>query len=236
VRPNTVGLCKDNSIENSSINEVCDLFPNNAVVLAAPIGNYIGDLFDAEKEVVANAVECRQFEFATGRFLAAAALCQLGIIRQPILRGTSNEPVWPPGIVGSISHNNTTCIVAVASNSEFSGIGVDLEAGDADVSDTANLVLRMDERCEPGELNKTQYQDLVRLSFSAKESIYKAIYPELRRFVEFDEVRIKFHSDRKSFSATAPEDESLNNMLALGTGGYVFVENTIVTNFILARA
>lgn len=73
------------------------------------VAESFGDLPDAkllpeEEAIIARAVPRRRREFAAGRWCARAALAQLGEPPVPILRGPQNEPQWPAGIAGSITH------------------------------------------------------------------------------------------------------------------------------------
>ena len=61
-------------------------------------------LFPAEAAIVARAVERRKDEFATIRRCARTALAELGVPAGPILPGVRGAPVWPAGIVGSMTH------------------------------------------------------------------------------------------------------------------------------------
>lgn len=60
--------------------------------------------FNEEREKVAQAVESRQREFATVRYLARRALGRLGRPAAPILPNRRGAPQWPDGIVGSMTH------------------------------------------------------------------------------------------------------------------------------------
>src|SRR5258708_38693026 len=60
--------------------------------------------YPEEMATVANAVDKRRREFATGRSCARDALRELGIEPGPILAGERGMPRWPPGVVGSTTH------------------------------------------------------------------------------------------------------------------------------------
>src|ERR1700679_1440183 len=55
---------------------------------------------------VARAVRSRQAEFFFGRLAARSVLAALNAPPGEVSVGASREPVWPPGIVGSISHTH----------------------------------------------------------------------------------------------------------------------------------
>ncbi|WP_405845207.1 4'-phosphopantetheinyl transferase [Streptomyces platensis] len=62
------------------------------------------DLFPEESQVIALAVDKRRREFTTARSCAREALRRLGHPTVPIPRGRSGAPLWPAGVVGSITH------------------------------------------------------------------------------------------------------------------------------------
>lgn len=193
----------------------------------------MADIFPSEQEIVGSAVDKRKAEFSTGRALAARSLQLLGVPRQPILKGSKNEPLWPTGLVGSITHTSEICIVAVARESVCGGVGVDVEKCDANVSELAHLIFSSGEAERYMARTGRHRDDTVRRTFSAKESVFKAVFVHLGRFVDFDEVSIEFDDRLQSFIATATDDGKLDELLISGKGGYVFYDDLIVTNFVL---
>ena len=221
-------------INPSQIDQIRKLFPAGTVVLSAPVADHSAELHDSEIRSIRAAVESRKAEFSTGRMLVALALDQLGFPVCAVPRGEFNEPLWPEGIVGSVSHTSKTCVVAVARGTACAGIGIDIEDRQAKVSDLAQLILREDEfvgapSADPESLNNT-----VRRAFSAKESVFKAIFAQVRRFVDFQEVSVSFDTSAQRFSARAPENGQLNRLLATGEGGWFYSDELLTTGFYLA--
>src|SRR5437763_335927 len=81
-----------------------------------------GQLYPEERACIARAVPKRRAEFATGRVCARQALERLGVAVGPLLPHPDRSPAWPPGIVGSISHTDGYCAVAVAEATRALGI------------------------------------------------------------------------------------------------------------------
>lgn len=203
------------------------------MLLSAQVGDHLSELPDAEQQCVRNAVEKRRREFSTGRFLASRALIELQVPRTAILKGERNEPIWPPGVVGSITHNDYLCLVVVARISDCAGLGIDVEGRHADVRKLSRLILREDELQHASTALATTPDEHVRLAFSAKESIYKAIYPLVRRFVDFTDVSVELQPAQCRFTATAPQDATLNRLIAAGEGAYVYSDDALITGFCL---
>src|SRR6202047_4688051 len=86
--------------------------------------------FPGEESLVANAVEARRREFITARRCAREALAKLGYAPVPIRAGRKREPLWPAGLVGSITHTTGFRAAAVASRSVLASIGIDTEQND----------------------------------------------------------------------------------------------------------
>ncbi len=204
------------------------LLPREVVFLAAPVADWTNDIYPEERDIVHRAVPARQAEFSTGRLLAARACSQLGAPAGAILRGAMNEPLWPDGVTGSITHTSDICLVAVAPSNRVRGLGIDIEANQRNIDELARLILRPDERQTPVR-EPSPTEDRVRLVFGAKESLYKAIYARARRFIDFQEVRIDFGPGDDAFTAAAPDDQDLEALVMGGSGRYLAVENAVFT-------
>ena len=149
-------------------------------------------LFDGERDIVANAVPKRVAEFAAGRLCARRALADLGHPDVPLLRDTERRPLWPDGIVGSITHTDAYCAAAIAKTSAVLSIGIDAEE-----------IARLDESllraiCTPTEqlrlerLSPSQRQSAAALIFSAKEAFYKCHSTAGGEFLGFGDVAVRF--------------------------------------------
>lgn len=194
--------------------------PPEVLLLASPVRDWMAEIDPSEQVLVKNAVLRRRAEFSTGRLLASLALAELGLPPQPIARGPMNEPVWPEGVTGSITHTQEICMVALAANSEIQGIGIDLESRREEFKDIGRMILRPDEQ-SPTNAGIAPEIDSVRLVFSAKEALYKAVSARIGRFVDFQEVRTEFRAQTSRYTATAPEDPGLDALIRGGSGRIV---------------
>lgn len=142
----------------------------------------------------------RAAEFRQGRQCARNALRRLGLTGAAIPVGFNRAPVWPAGIVGSISHADHIAVAVTARHEVAAGIGIDLETDGQLEAGVVSLI------CLPRELKQLQEAGLgngPRLVFAAKESIYKCIWPLLRRFVDFSDLVVDFDQQRGRFNAAA---------------------------------
>lgn len=140
---------------------------------------------------IAVSVRKRQAEFFHGRLCARAALLQHGQQSGDVPIGPSREPIWPAGLIGSITHNHTLAAATVLPRSLYTGAGIDIETvmeaeawkGMIDIvlSDAEIDYMRTLAHVAPFGLMMT-------LVFSAKESFYKAMFGTVKRFLDFSTI------------------------------------------------
>jgi 4'-phosphopantetheinyl transferase EntD len=145
-------------------------------------------LFDDEQQFVALAVEKRRLEFSRGRQCARAALRRLGFADAPLLCGSQREPLWPAGVVGSITHTDALCLAAVSSESRYIGIGIDVEPA---LALKPALAERVATEAEMSALDSMPRLLAARLIFSAKEAFYKCQFYVTRQYLGFFDVSVE---------------------------------------------
>lgn len=135
---------------------------------------------------LSRAVPKRQAEYLAGRYCAALALRQLGADEQVGIR-PDRSPRWPAGCIGSISHCDGHALAIAARATDYRSLGIDLEAllDDDTAEQVGGLVLSAQEwRLQPSGWARNRF---LTLAFSAKEALYKAIYPLCGRILEFQD-------------------------------------------------
>jgi 4'-phosphopantetheinyl transferase EntD len=147
--------------------------------------------FPGEESLVLNAVESRRREFITSRRCAREAFGKLGYAPVPIRAGAKREPLWPAGLVGSITHTIGFRAAAVARRSVLASIGIDTEQHDKLPDGVEEAITVPGEREMLAALSRafpaTRWG---RLLFSAKESVFKAWYPLTGRQLGFEDARL----------------------------------------------
>lgn len=78
-------------------------------------------------ESLSRAVVKRKSEFLAGRIVAKIALKHLDIIDFAVHIGEHRQPLWPPGIVGSISHTSDRAMCVLSRDEHNHSIGIDIE-------------------------------------------------------------------------------------------------------------
>ena len=141
---------------------------------------------------IQRSVAKRRAEFLAGRVCARAALQRLeGLNFTPAI-GEDRAPVWPAHIAGSITHSTGRAAAIVANKRHWRGLGMDLE----NLLNAERAERLAGEILNPAELQRMAAGPrdhlalLVTLTFSVKESLFKALYPivEQRFYFEHAEV------------------------------------------------
>src|SRR5213592_4895962 len=104
-----------------------ELLPNQVASAAVQGDDPSAYLYPDEAAQLGLAVERRVQEFATGRACARRALSKLGAPAISILSGANREPLWPHGVVGSITHCLGYRAAAVAWQLDVLTVGIDAE-------------------------------------------------------------------------------------------------------------
>lgn len=198
-------------------------------IVAGPIANHLSELFPVETQAVTKAIEKRQWEFATGRSLARQAMSELGMPRQAVARGEDREPLWPAGCKGSITHAADLAVAGVAHADTLTSVGLDLEDADRVTSDMFSKLFT-----EPEQLELVAGDPrLAGVFFSAKEAGYKATFPQVGRFIGFQEAEVAVDWPERRFHIRYLGDFEPNNIMETGEGYFLFCEPYVLSLFII---
>ncbi|MBD9653134.1 4'-phosphopantetheinyl transferase superfamily protein [Ensifer sp. ENS09] len=185
------------------LNTLSSLFgPGVAAATSDPTQPADG-LHPPEVAFVANAVDQRRREFAAGRRCARAAMQTLGIPQQTVAAGTDRAPVWPNGIVGSITHCDSLCGAVVARKADgFRSLGLDIEPAKSLDSHLVELICNSQEIAWLNMFCRDNQGLMARAVFSAKEAVYKAQYALSGVMLDFHALSIRLAVMESSFVAT----------------------------------
>lgn len=143
------------------------------------------------------AVSKRQTEFLAGRLCAYEALRRAtGVASIPAV-GEDRAPCWPAGVVGSITHGAGWAAAVAARAEQWRGLGLDVERllASTRADRLAGEILTPRELESYGDLDDSQRATLVTLTFSIKESLFKALYPLVNKRFYFQEAEVIHHDD-----------------------------------------
>ena len=122
---------------------------------------------------------------AAARTVARQLLTQLGHPACALPKSPSGAPIWPAGVVGSMTHDARVAMAAVGRSHDFAAIGIDVEPAELLPPDLLDIVATPQERLRLGD---DPYGG--RLLFVAKEAVYKAVYPLDQTFLEHHDVQV----------------------------------------------
>lgn len=169
------------------------------VFVCGRVGDHTRKLLSEERIGLERMGDVRRAEYSSGRRVARRALSLLGV-RDRAVTARGRVPVWPCGIVGSITHSRTLASAMVGRGNDVAGIGVDLELEGRVTDQIAERVLLPRERVVEGGWPT--------MLFAAKEAVYKAVNPLVGEYLAFADVEISASTDGTYRAAMTRPGES----------------------------
>ncbi|MFI5003526.1 MAG: 4'-phosphopantetheinyl transferase [Solirubrobacterales bacterium] len=160
------------------------------------------ELFAEEQAALGQAVEKRRREFITARACARRALERLGVAPCAIANGERGQPLWPQGVVGSITHCAGYRACAVARETQVVGVGIDAEPHAPLPEGVLGEIARAEERPRLARLAGAEpavHWD--RLLFCAKEAVYKVWFPLAACWLGFEDATLTIDPVGRAFRA-----------------------------------
>jgi enterobactin synthetase component D len=187
-------------------------------------------------EQLARMVDKRLRAFLAGRMCAELALGRFALDSRGVGRSMNGEPLWPPGFVGSIAHTEHWAYAAVGTTSALGSLGIDSEP----CIDDEVLVSVRDLCCTRDEIDRYFGHGNDRLVativFSAKEALYKALYRDVKRFVEFSEVQVAALDPVRGRVVMAPtQDSPLRGSFAYVEGHFRVIHDVVHVSVVRPR-
>ena len=111
-------------------------------------------------------------------------------------------PIWPDGVVGSITHAGGFAAAAVARAADIAGLGIDSEQiiDPTAAHDIADICM-VDEAGLFKAVHGRSFCEFCTLVFSAKEAVFKCLFPLTRKFFEFSDVQITLFDWNRNYFA-----------------------------------
>ncbi|WP_413732230.1 4'-phosphopantetheinyl transferase family protein [Sodalis sp. RH20] len=142
---------------------------------------------------IAGAAVKRRGEYLAGRIVAGRVLEDAGYRHFDLLAGEDRAPAWPDDVQGALTHHGTLAIGIGwrRPGRPVSGLGVDIET-----------LINAPRALElwPGIISAWEreyfatlelpFAVALTLAFSAKESLFKALYPSVKRYFDFLDARV----------------------------------------------
>ncbi|WNO11145.1 4'-phosphopantetheinyl transferase [Teredinibacter sp. KSP-S5-2] len=142
-------------------------------------------------ENLSNAVAKRKADFLCGRIAAKCCLQFAGLLNHESVGftlpvGNRRAPIWPEGVIGSITHTVKMASAVVAKSAQCKGIGIDIEHWvEEETYHNINSHILTD--AEHALMNSSSFskEQILTLIFSAKEALFKALYPSVKVYFDF---------------------------------------------------
>ncbi|EML2223818.1 TPA: 4'-phosphopantetheinyl transferase superfamily protein [Klebsiella aerogenes] len=176
------------------------------------------------------AVAKRKAEYLAGRYCAHYLLRQSGCL-EPVLIAADRAPIWPAGWRGSVSHSEDIAIAVVSAEDNGLHPGVDIEHLQPEIMlESADMFVSRTEQAQLSCCGLDKEWALL-LAFSAKESLFKALYPRVQQMFDFDAAAM-VALDPANQRFTLRLNKTLSDAFPAGSqfsGEYYFSEGTVLT-------
>lgn len=145
--------------------------------------------FDDLPDAILRSIPARRYEYIVGRLAASELLCRLGVPSDECWVGSKDgRPIWPAGILGSISHTKDLVVVTVVPRSEkLHSVGIDIEYLHSEPSVLEALLPCFNEQ---ERLLLSRVENGLLVGFSTKEALFKCLSLEAGRYFDFREAEI----------------------------------------------
>lgn len=135
------------------------------------------------------AVKKRRAEFLASRWLARETLRVYGIPDFLLQNHSDRSPIWPSGIQASLSHTDSSVALAVTRQPLCVGVDIEMVMSERTAEETAAMLMSDEENARLRAL-PLAFPQAATLLFSLKESLYKALWPQLHQPMDFHQASL----------------------------------------------
>ena len=213
-----------------------EMLPESVCVCAGPLLEEAPPLTEPERHSVGNVDAHRARELQSGRFYAKHALSMLGVPTSNLPVGLNRAPLWPAGVIGSITHTRSgNCghvAAAVARKADVIALGIDAEYENGLDPRLWEYVLTVNEQQRIQEISPQLRAIEAQVIWCSKEAVIKA----MGQIIEPTDIEIKRDSTGNLFKVTLLAQkrkiEAENNILC---GRTARVQGLILASVILMK-
>ena len=158
------------------------------------------------------AVIKRKAEHLASRWLAQQMFAAFDMPDFVLRNAPDRSPVWPAGIQASLSHSQQMALVAATQLPLCIGIDVEQLMAEQTAQETVELLMNNAER-RLLETLSLPFTTAATLLFSLKESLYKAIWPQLHQpmdFLQAELIELNISQGRAALRLTQDFSASFN--------------------------
>lgn len=136
------------------------------------------------------AVKKRRAEYLASRWLAREVMRGLGIPDFLLQNHSDRSPLWPVGIQASLSHTDGAVALAVTRQPRCVGVDIEMVMSLRTAEETAAVLMSDEEKARLRAL-PLPFSLAATLLFSLKESLYKALWPQLHQPMDFHQASLQ---------------------------------------------
>lgn len=140
-------------------------------------------------EALRHAVRKRQAEYVASRWLVSKLFETVGIHNFQLLNRSDRSPIWPTGIIGSLSHHDHKIFAVIDKRAKWVGNDIERILSDHKAAELRSLIMTLEELALLNASGLSLSQATT-LAFSIKETVYKAVYPDVQTLFGFEQVTI----------------------------------------------
>lgn len=167
---------------------------HSGLTLPLSVGEDVASVLPPHRlpQSIQSAAPRRRAAFVAGSICAELALAALSppVNSSVLVRNSRGGPLWPRGVLGSITHNGHTAAAVAVRHDACVGLGIDVETR----VDLYGLQAITDVCFTAGErdrhLSSADPAATATLVFSAKESLYKALQATFPDWVEYTDIEV----------------------------------------------
>jgi len=164
---------------------------------------------------VRQAVKKRRAEYLTSRWLAREVMQHCGVSDFLLQNHRDRSPIWPPGMQASLSHTDGAAALAVTRQPLCIGVDIESVMSLRTAEETAALLMSDQEEVRLRAL-PLPFSQAATLLFSLKESLYKALWPQLHQPMDFPQASL-LEADIAAGKAVLVLNHSFSAAFAAGT-------------------
>jgi 4'-phosphopantetheinyl transferase EntD len=135
-------------------------------------------------QALQSAVIKRKAEYLASRWLAQQMLSTFEMPDFVLRNASDRSPIWPAGVQASLSHSQQVAVIAATQHPLCIGVDVEQVMAEQTAQETVELLMNSTER-KLLATRSLSFALAATLLFSLKESLYKALWPQLHQPMDF---------------------------------------------------
>lgn len=131
-----------------------------------------------------SAVTKRKAEHLASRWLVLQNFTHFGLAHFVLCNAPDRSPLWPAGIQASLSHTHSVAVMAATREPLCVGVDIEQIMAEETADETAEMLMSAAEK-QRLLAQPLPFAQAATLLFSLKESVYKALWPQLHQPMDF---------------------------------------------------